>query len=94
MNNSNIKRDVTIPIRVTQQEKDQISKNAEAYGASVSEFAREVLQHPDDSFLSGTKIQTAVCELCHLSEDIKKIEDTELRHNLEERIKNIWQSIK
>lgn len=93
MDNMNAKRDNTILIRVTQQEKDQINKNAEAYGGSVSEFGREVLQHPDGSFLSGAKIQTIVCELCHLSEDIKKIEDTELRHNLKERIKNIYGSL-
>lgn len=94
MNKVNVKRDITIPIRVTQQEKDQISKNAKAYGGTISEFCRDVLQHPDGSFLNGAKLQTGVCELCRLSEDIRKISDHELQHNLQERIEKIWQFMK
>lgn len=94
MDNTNAKRDSTILIRVTQQEKDQISKNAEAYGGAVSEFAREQLLHPDSNSTSGAQMQAIARELCRLSEDIRKIDNPELRHNLEERIKAIWPYIK
>lgn len=88
------KRDTSILIKLTPQEKEHITQNARAYGATVSEFARSQLLHPAGSALSGAPMQTVVCELCRLLEGIKEVNDTELRHNLEERVENIWHSIK
>ena len=94
MNPIHEKRDITIPIRVTQQEKDQISMNAKAYGGSVSEFAREQLLRPDSDSTGSAKLQAIARELCRLCELIKNPDDIQLRSNLEEWSASIWQYMK
>ena len=93
MEHKNAKRDISILLKVTPQEKEQIVKNADAFGGSLSEFIRHQSLHPDGDSTNGAQMQAIARELCYLSEAVNKINDAELRHNLEERIKNIWQPI-
>lgn len=94
MSDKTAKRNTSILLKITPQEKEQIAKNADAFGGSVSEFIRHQTLHPDIGPTNGAQMQAIARELCYLSEDINKISDAELRHNLEERIKNIWLFIK
>lgn len=93
MDHITAKRNTSILLKVTQQEKEQIAKNAAAFGGSISEFIRHQTLHPDIGPTNGAQMQAIARELCYLSEAVNKINDAELRHNLEERIKNIWQPI-
>ena len=88
------KRDIPILIKVTPQEKEQITKNAEAFGGGVSEFIRHQSLSPDEGSLDGAKMQIVVRELCRFSELIKNSDVDQLRRYLEEWSENIWQSIK
>ena len=94
MNQASGKRDISILIKVTPQEKEQIVKNADAFGGSVSEFIRHQSLSPDESSAKGAKKQDMVRELCRLCELIKNPNANQLRHNLEEWSENIWQFIK
>lgn len=94
MDHITAKRSTSILLKITPQEKEQIVKNAAAFGGSISEFIRHQTLHPDIGPTNGAQMQAIARELCHLSEDVKKISDAEPRHNLEERIKNIWLFIK
>ena len=87
------KRDIPILIKVTPQEKEQIVKNADAFGGSVSEFIRHQSLSPDESSAKGAKKQAIARELCRLCELIKNPNANQLRRNLEEWSENIWQFI-
>ena len=94
MNQTNTKRNTSILIKVTSQEKAQIAKNASAFGGSVSEFIRHQSLSPDEGSLDGAKMQIVVRELCRFSELIKNSDADQLRRNLEEWSENIWLSMK
>ena len=94
MNHTNEKRDTPILIKVTPQEKDQITKNASAFGGSVSNFIRHQSLHPDKGSAAGAKMQTIARELCRLCELIKNPNENQLRRNLEEWRASIWQFMK
>ena len=87
------KRDIPILIKVTPQEKEQIVKNADAFGGSVSEFIRHQSLSPDEGTPNGAKKQAIARELCRLSGLIKNPNANQLRRNLEEWSENIWQFI-
>lgn len=90
MNPTSRKRDISILIKVTPQEKEQIVKNAEAFGGSVSEFIRHRSLSLDDGSPNGSKKQAVVRELCRLSELTKISDADQLRRNLKEWSENIW----
>ena len=94
MNHTNEKRDTPILIKVTHQEKDQIAKNAIAFGGSVSDFIRHQSLSPDEGSTAGAKLQAIARELCRLCELIKNPNTDQLRRNLEEWSASIWQFIK
>lgn len=72
MEHKNAKRDISILLKVTPQEKEQIVKNADAFGGSLSEFIRHQSLHPDGDSTNGAQMQAIARELCRLSEDVKK----------------------
>lgn len=90
MNPTSEKRDTSILIKVTPQEKEQIAKNAEAFGGNVSEFVRHRSLSLDEGSPNGAKKQAVVRELCRLSELTKISDADQLRRNLEEWSKNLW----
>ena len=94
MNQTIEKRDTSILIKVTPQEKEQIAKNAEAFGGSTSEFVRHQSLYPDEGSANGAKMQAIARELCRFSELIKNSDVDQLRRNLKEWSENIWLCMK
>lgn len=90
MNHASEKRDASILIKVTPQEKDQIAKNADAFGGSVSDYIRHRSLSPDQGSVNNAKMQAVMRELCRLRELIKNPDHNQLHRNLEEWSENIW----
>lgn len=87
-------RNIPITIRVTAQEKEQITKNADAFGGNVSEFIRHQLLFPDEGSANDAKMQAITREFCRLCELIKNPNAIQLRRNLEDWSGEIWQYMK
>ena len=88
-----MKRNMTIPIRVTPVEYAQIKENAAKFGGKVSEFGRsQMLQ--SESGLSGAALQDMVSTLSRLAQATNEIEDYDLRSKFVKLEVELWQSIK
>ena len=94
MTNNNVKRNIPITIRVTAQEKEKITKNANNFGGNISEFLRHQSLFPDEGSTDGAKMQAIARELCRLCELIKNPNSNQLRSKIKEWSENIWQFLK
>ena len=87
-------RNIPITIRVTAQEKEQITENANAFGGSVSEFIRHQSLFPDEGSANDAKMQAIARELCRLCKLIKNPDTIQLRRNIEDWSGEICQYMK
>lgn len=94
MNPKSKKRNTSILVKITQQEKEQIEKNAAAFVGNVSDFILHQSLSPDEGSTAGAKLQAIARELCRLCEITKNPNADQLRCDLEEWSESIWQFMK
>lgn len=87
------KRNKTILIKVSEEEKDKIEQKAAEYGGTVSEMIRNKILCTT-KVTTGKQLQELACSLCQLATLTNQISDSQLRGNFEEVQKSLWQSIK
>lgn len=89
-----MKRDQQLKIKMSVEEKQLIENAAQMYGGSMSDYARKKLLTGAENLSDGRRTQELVAALCKLCRITERIEDENLRKDLEQVEVELWQRVK